>query len=51
LTICAYYSWEIALNIGLKALFYSMTEWKRMQEKSRNVNSTKTHVINGEISR
>jgi hypothetical protein len=48
LTICAYYPWERALNVGLDASFDNIKEWKRIREKSREVDSTKNYVANGE---
>jgi hypothetical protein len=39
LTICKFYSWETALNVGPYVSFDKMYEWKGIREKTGEVNS------------
>jgi hypothetical protein len=51
LTICAYYSWKIALNVELDASLDKMKERGRKLEETDEVNSTKSYVTNDETFR
>jgi hypothetical protein len=42
--ICAYYSWETALNVGLEASFYKVKNWKG--KEAGKVNS-RNKILNG----
>jgi hypothetical protein len=51
LTMCAYYSWEIALNVGLDVPFNDMEGWNGIWQKAVEVNSTKVYTTNEGASR
>jgi hypothetical protein len=46
LIICACYSWEMALNVGLDTSFVNTQDWKGIRKKAGEVNSTTTYVTN-----
>jgi hypothetical protein len=46
LIICACYSWEMVLNIGLDASFDNIQDRKGIREKEEKVNSTKDYITN-----
>jgi hypothetical protein len=49
LAICACYSWEIAINIGLDASFIDMQGSKGLWEKVGEINGMKVYLLNDEI--
>jgi hypothetical protein len=51
LNICAYYSWEMALHVGLGVQFDNMYGCKGIRENAKEVNSTKACISNYGISR
>jgi hypothetical protein len=44
LPICACYSWQIELNIGLDVSFDNEQNWKGTWEKEREVNGKEVYV-------
>jgi hypothetical protein len=51
LNICACYSWEIALDVGLDASFDNTQDCKGIQEKAGEINNMKAYMTNHEIFR
>jgi hypothetical protein len=49
--ICAYYSWKLALNVGLDVSIDNMKNRKGMPEIGREADSTKAYTTNDGISR
>jgi hypothetical protein len=50
LNICACYSWEMALNVGLEVSFDNMKDWKGIRQKYKEVYSTKSWTTSDETS-
>jgi hypothetical protein len=46
LTICAYYAWEVALNVGLDLSCCNIYDWKAKREIAGDVNSEKAYITN-----
>jgi hypothetical protein len=45
LIISAYYSWELALKVGLDASFDNMWDWEGILEETGEVNSSKVPLF------
>jgi hypothetical protein len=43
-SVCAYRSWEIALNVVLDVSFDNMSGWKGARRKPEGLNGTKARV-------
>lgn len=44
-----WYTWEVALNVGLDSSFDNLYSRKGIREKTRDVNSAKAYITSGEI--
>jgi hypothetical protein len=49
--ICAYYSWKLALNVGLDVSIENLKKRKGIPEIGREADSKKAYTTNDEISR